>query len=356
MCDAFEDIRSAEKEHGIKPDLTACHAPDMKKTKVGNPQPRKTRGAGFLFFCAERLVKDTVWLCLLLVIAAVTLSSCGISHKSNMVREFNGEIADDGMGIENPDRDDAGENSLDYKGLTADDQNPAENKKIIKNADLDVEAADVKDTYNKIINWAKQNGGYEFSQELNINGNYHVINANIRISPKNLDAFIDFIGECSDIINCSVASDDITSKYFDTELRLKSMRSSLDAYYKLLANAKSIDEILKVQRIIDDITAQIESMQGQLNMWDKQVSESTVTLYMREKSDPVKISKEIDWNAMSLNDMWLMMKNGFLSVSNVIVSSVQWIMIALVSAFPFILIGGAILAFIIFIKRRKNKK
>jgi len=286
-------------------------------------------------------MKKIIWLFTLWVLTAMLLSSCSSKQEWSLSEEkayrLNTSVADeDGESNHNSP------------------QNLMENKKIIKNARLDIEASDAKDTYDKIIGWALQSGGYEFSKNLNVRGGYNVIDAQIKISPDKLDSFIDFIGECADIINCSVSAEDITDSYFDTDIRLKSTRASLDSYYKLLENAGTVSEILEIKRTIDEITAQIEAMQGRLNLWDRQVSESTVSLSIHEKNDPVKVGKQVDLSALSFSDMGFIMRNGFFTVWNIIVAVVQWLIIIFVSLIPLIIIAG-IIFFIIWYAIRKKK-
>jgi hypothetical protein len=45
-----------------------------------------------------------------------------------------------------------------------------------------------------------------------------------------------------------------------------------------MEKAVTIDEILGVQKAINDLTMEIESMEGRLVTWDKQVGECTVTI------------------------------------------------------------------------------
>ena len=59
-------------------------------------------------------------------------------------------------------------------------------KKIIKDANVDMKAADVKQAYADILAFAKQNGGYEFSQGTNTRGDYITLNATIKIPELNI--------------------------------------------------------------------------------------------------------------------------------------------------------------------------
>ena len=301
---------------------------------------------------------------LVAVMLIIVLCSCGAKNindgmLSNSSMKAIGQSTSAGYSLNMSDYDGSELYSYDYITPTTykdpGGENLLANKKIIKNANIDVEVTGAKEAYNAILAWAKENGGYEFSQTLSVNDGNNVINATIKISPQKLDEFLAFIATAGDVINSHVSSEDITDAYFDANVRLETKRESLAAYYKILSEAKTVDEIVRVQTTIDNITAEIESMQGKLDLWDKQVSESTVTIYMREKSDSIKIKKEINWSALSFEDMGYLIKYGFISVWNKIVLFIQWAAIIAVSIIPLLLIAGIIIVLIRFKNRRKHK-
>lgn len=234
-------------------------------------------------------------------------------------------------------------------------ENGTENiKKIIKNASLSLETYEVKEAYSKLLDYAKTCGGYEFSRNLNEVGDYISIEAVIKINPQSLDDLLGYAGECGDIRYSNVSSDDITTEYYDIEIRLENKRRNLEKYYEYLAAAKNVDEMIKLQNEIDRITAEIESYEGQLRLWNALIEESTVTLSIYQKNDPNNL-EPVDWSSMTAEKMGALMLNGFKSVCNVILAILQWLVIILFSALPFIII--AVLLIFIFVKISKaNKK
>jgi hypothetical protein len=225
-------------------------------------------------------------------------------------------------------------------------------RKVIRNADLEIMADDASALYRNITNYAAQIGGYEHSYSIYNYETYSVINAVLKIPPERLNSFVNFIGENGDIINSSMKSEDITENYFDAVTRLDTKRKSLESYYRLLQNASGVEEIAYIQRIIDGITEDIESLEGKLKFWNSQVNMATVSLYIRQNNDPMQIRKEISWNTLSTDDMGYLIKQGFFSVTNGIVSILQWIIVVLIGYSP-LWIMLAVCAFI-WIKIRKK--
>jgi len=231
-------------------------------------------------------------------------------------------------------------------------------KKLVKTADVVIEAKDVIDTYRDILDFAKENGGYEFSQKTNIRENNTTIEAIIKITPENLDKFINFAGTKGELISSSVDSEDITDSYYDSKIRLESLRGQLEKYREFLANAQNIDEIIRIQSQIDNLISEIEIMEGRLSKWDKLVAESTVRFVITQKADPSLKRRDINWNTLSFDDMGYLIQSGVVSVLNVVVSVVQWVVIIVLVTSPLWVVAVVVIR-IAFRKRfaaRKQQK
>jgi len=241
-------------------------------------------------------------------------------------------------------RSDVGDGfSPEYTATSASaDAAPAE-RKIIRNASLEIQAKNALDLYRSIVDFSTTLGGYEHSYSIRNYESWSVINAEIKIPPEHLGVFVQFIGDNGDIINSSMSSEDITESYFDVQTRLGTTRRSLDRYYELLSSARGVDEIVTIQRIIDVITVEIESLEGRLNLWNSLVNMSTVNLYIRQDNDPLQIRRDINWNTLSMDDMSYLIRRGFVTVTNTIVSVLQWLLVALVAYSPlWILLAAAV--------------
>lgn len=233
---------------------------------------------------------------------------------------------------------------------------PGQPPVIIKNANLELEAENVTDAYDKLLNFAKESGGYEISRDISKQGEYAVLHATFKVKAEQLEAVLEFANECGKIINTSINSNDVSAEFYDTKIRLENMRKNLEKYYEFYDKAATLEETLMLQKEIDSITANIESYEGQLKFWSANSSDSTISVYIREPNDPIKIKKNVDWSALSFSDMGTLMGNGFTSVFNVIVATVQWLAIGIVAIIPVIVIAGVALLVVIIIRRRKKNK
>jgi hypothetical protein len=249
-------------------------------------------------------------------------------------------------------------------------------RKVIRNANLTLEVLDEKgeneedgeqkqaasELYALLVEQCNSLGGHEFSSEMS--KTHHMVNvtasvkATLKLPPEKLDEFIKFVNENARVTHSKVDSDDVTNTYYDLQTRLETKRKSLESYYKLLENADELSEIVSLQRTIDGIIEEIESVEGRLKVMDSQINMATVRLEIRqviELEEEEEPRREVDWGALSLDDMGYLIQVGFISVVNFILSVVQGIAIALIVASP-IWIPIAIFIFVLAKRHKKKKK
>ncbi|MCL2678211.1 MAG: DUF4349 domain-containing protein [Clostridiales bacterium] len=225
-------------------------------------------------------------------------------------------------------------------------------QKLIRNAKMDIQAKDSVALYDALTAYAGGLGGYVHSNDIKHFTAYSVVTAVFKIPPQKLDDFMKFAGDNGEVINSSINTQNITESYYDVQIRLQAKEESLKAYSALLDEAKTINEIMNVQNHIDRITEDIEALKGKLKLWDSQVGMATVTLNIRQENDPTKIKKDINWSALSFSDMGYLIKNGFVGVITILVTIVQYILIAvLVCSIPLIILFG-----ILWLRKKRIRK
>jgi hypothetical protein len=231
-------------------------------------------------------------------------------------------------------------------------------KKVIKNGEIAVEVKDVEDAYQKIIEIVEGVGGEEFNKSFSVSGEYKRMELVLKIPPEQLDLFEQKLKECvgdGKIKRSNIRSQDITSEYYDYTARLESYQASRDQLRELLKKAETVEDTLRIHSELTRLQAEIDSMQGQIKMWDKLIGMATITLYIDEEANPIKKTTTVGWRFNSPSEIWMTMKNGFISVVNWIYSMLVWILIFIVSISPILLVVGIVL-YIIYYKRRKNKE
>jgi len=159
------------------------------------------------------------------------------------------------------------------------------NRKLIRNAQVELEIASFDDAVQKITTFANEERGYiaTSSSEKQANGKLkgEVV---VKVLPENLDRFLQKIRGLGELKNQTLGAEDVTKAYFDTDARLKNARVMEQRLIDMLEKkSDDINDLLQVEKELGRVREQIEQMQGELKFWDSQVQFATVTISLAEK-------------------------------------------------------------------------
>src|SRR6266513_469003 len=159
------------------------------------------------------------------------------------------------------------------------------NRKLIRNAEVELEMASFDDANQKITALTNEERGYvaTTSSEKQANGKLkgQVV---VKVLPENLDRFLQKIRGLGELKNQTLGTEDVTKAYFDTESRLKNARVMEQRLIDMLKKkSDDINDLLQVEKELGRVREQIEQMQGELKYWDSQVQFATVTIQLSEK-------------------------------------------------------------------------
>jgi hypothetical protein len=75
---------------------------------------------------------------------------------------------------------------------------------------------------------------------------------------------------------------DVTEEYVDVEARLKTKKDLEQRYQEIMKKATTVSEMLEIEKEMGTLRADIESIEGRLNVLKSQVSFSTLTVTIYE--------------------------------------------------------------------------
>jgi hypothetical protein len=171
-------------------------------------------------------------------------------------------------------------------------QNPIEsplaalaNRKLIRNAEVQLEIVSFDDAVQKITAFANEERGYvaTSSSEKQANGKLkgEIV---VKVLPENLDHFLQKLRALGDLKNQTLGTEDVTKAYFDTDARLKNARVMEQRLIEMLkTKTGKVADLLQVEKELGRVREEIEKMQGELKYWDSQVQFATVTISLSEK-------------------------------------------------------------------------
>jgi hypothetical protein len=152
-------------------------------------------------------------------------------------------------------------------------------KKIIKNADLNLEVSDYN-AYNQQVHASVKQWGAYVAQETQQASEYKKENAiTIKVPVDQFDNIVTALTSGKEkVLVKKITSEDVTGEVVDTRARMEAKRQIRERYMDLLKQAKNMEEILQVQNVINDIQVQIESATGRINYLTHASAFSTIQL------------------------------------------------------------------------------
>lgn len=150
-------------------------------------------------------------------------------------------------------------------------------KKIVKTANLNAEVKNYKNFSQQLSEKVKKYGGY-ISQEEQSQSDYQIQNAVVIKVPVDQfeNALTDLTKDVSKLNEKHISSADVTSQLVDGKSRLEAKKQVRLRYLDLLKQAKNMEEILTVQKEINDIQEDIELVNGRINTLSHESAMSTI--------------------------------------------------------------------------------
>jgi hypothetical protein len=160
-----------------------------------------------------------------------------------------------------------------------------DNRKLVRNAKVDLEVRSFDEAVESITALGTEGRGYvaTTSSEKQENGKLRG-EMIVKILPENLDDFLAKLRKLGDLKNQTLATEDVTKQYVDTDARLRNARLIEQRLVALLEkNAGRVSDLLQVEKELGRVREQVEQLQGELKGMDMQVQFATVTISLAEK-------------------------------------------------------------------------
>ena len=168
--------------------------------------------------------------------------------------------------------------------LTETGSDAASDRKLITTADLSLDVTDFDAATGEIERQVEELGGYLASSSKG--GSAESANRwaeyQARIPAQRLGAFLDSAGGTGTVISLTQGTTDVTSAYVDNEARLESLRTQEERLLELMAQAEKLEDLILLEDKLTEVRGEIESLTGQLKLYDNQVAYATVDLRVNE--------------------------------------------------------------------------
>lgn len=157
-------------------------------------------------------------------------------------------------------------------------------RKLIKTGSLTFETKDLSKTKTTIEDLVKSHNGYVASDREYKSYDRISNTISLRVPSNKFDDFVIEISKGVDKFeNKNINISDVTEQFLDVEARLKTKKALEAKYLEILKKAKTVREILDVERELGKLRGDIEATEGRLKYLTNQVSFSTLTITFYKK-------------------------------------------------------------------------
>jgi len=162
-----------------------------------------------------------------------------------------------------------------------DSTNASAERMVVQNSYLSLLVKDVRESGDKVLKYAKDNGGYMVTTSYNRPSESPFATITIRVpSAKFDDALNNFRSLALKVTNENLVGTDVTDQYEDIEARLETLEKTKAKFLSILEQAVDVDDLLRVNREIINIQTQIDSYRGRKLAMEKEVAMAKITVYL----------------------------------------------------------------------------
>ena len=181
---------------------------------------------------------------------------------------------------------------------TGDDQDPADEvvkSLIIRQGDMEIEVKEVEKAKAGLDVLVQTHKGYYSNEQYQDAWNRLSYTLSIRIPSDRFEAFVKGVEEGEGrIVSKQITARDVTEEYLDLELRQKNILSFLKRYNEMLKQARNVEEMLQIQKRIDELENGVERVVGRLKFLNDRVKYSTlnIEIYQHIKHEKAQVEED----------------------------------------------------------------
>ena len=166
-------------------------------------------------------------------------------------------------------------------------------KKIIRSAMINVEADDFKKYNTQVHELIAKWEGYIAREEESKSDNRITNLLTIKVPVSRFDEAVNTLSTLKGkILVKQISSEDVSAEVIDVRTRVEAKKRIRLRYLDMLQKARNIEEIIQVEREINQVQEQIEAAEGRLNYLTHTTSYSTIELTFYQVLDPKAIDEE----------------------------------------------------------------
>jgi hypothetical protein len=212
-------------------------------------------------------------------------------------------------------------------------------RKITHDLSLTLEVATINDSVTRISKEVQQLGGYVVEAQQNGSDSHSSAHLTLKIPADALTGLRDSLSSWGKILDQHMLANDITNQYYDSQVRLQTLEAQEKRYLEILNQAKTVEDVLKVENALGNLRQQIEQLKGQLELWNNNVEYSTVNLQLVTLQSP-NFKVKNPWQPVSWSNTWKATQDAVLKTLSSSWNVLNYLVVGIGYALPYLLIGA----------------
>lgn len=252
-------------------------------------------------------------------------------------------------------------NVTETESITEDVSDYSENQKLIRTVSMQVQidtSEHLSETVESLSSMSDQFGGWTEVNKTDFNSKSAYGRLVLRIPQNNVDAFLKELDETGlSILNINDNSEDVTLTYNDIETKVKVKEIERDKYIAYLEKAETIEDILTIERRIDEVVAELEGYKTTFQVLKNKVDYSKISIDIMCATtitpEPIKASL---WDIFTdaMGDLWEDIVFEFIYGLEYVATAIASLILIVPLYLGIIYIGIKVIKRAIFGKREKN--
>ncbi len=173
-------------------------------------------------------------------------------------------------------------------------------RKLIRTGNINLEVSSLEDGADALTAWVTKYNGYISNSNQYSNSS----NFTVRIPAEKFNDAMNSFAGLGKLKTRSVQAEDVTDSYYDLKTRLETKKLLREKYNQYLKKAENVKDLMEIERNLNNVISEIESMEGRLKLLTNQIDYSTINVYLEAEKpaySPSYSIQRIDFKRVGYN-------------------------------------------------------
>jgi hypothetical protein len=231
---------------------------------------------------------------LFLVTAVATFSACGMGDRAEMRSSNTAAASEVDFALNSPASNGGGggggkqePRAMAFQPASLEQTTPSQtdtvpiDRKIIRNAELSLEAENPEQAQQQITSIAESKGGFVVESQQSSSDikstTRDTVTMTVRVPAEKFSETLEEIRKTAGrIVVESVKGQDVTEEFIDIEAQLKAKKALEAQFMEIMKRANTVEDALNVQRQLAEVRGEIERIEGRKRFLENQAALSTI--------------------------------------------------------------------------------